>query len=886
MNRAALGLKTFLFPLVIPLAFSARAGEKQVLRNHLPAALARLQPVDRLPNNDHLELAIGLPLRNREGLATLLKTLYDPTSTNYHRYVTPQQFTETFGPAEQDYQAAINFAKANGLTIKSTTPNRMLLNVGGSVAVVEKTFNVKVRVYQHPTEPRTFYAPDVEPSLDLDVPVLHISGLDNFVTPHPRNLRAATLRDPANAVPHTGSGPGGSFRGNDFRAAYVPATSLTGAGQAVGLFELDGYYASDITTFETQAGLPNVPLKNVLVDGFSGTPTSRRPGSGNEEVALDIEMAISMAPGLSQVIVYEGSPAATAATIDDIFNRMATDNLAKQISCSWGFDIDVTTRQIFQQFAAQGQSFFMASGDSGAFAGPIEQPSDDPYLTIVGGTTLTTSTSHSWVSETAWDGSGGGISTLYPIPSWQQGIDMSANQGSATMRNLPDVAMVADNVWIVADRGRSFAVVGTSIAAPLWAGFIALVNQQAAASGQPPVGFLNPAIYTIGKGLGYTSNFHDITTGNTTNSSSPDLFFAVSGYDLCTGWGTPTGTNLINALLAPLPEALLITPPLGFIAYGPPGGPFSVASQNYSLTNTGTAPLNWTLVNTSAWLDVSPSNGTLMPGGPAATVRVALNAAASHLLIGADTAQISFTNLNDAVGQNRQFDLLVGNGGFETGDFTGWTLSGDTNVNFADSIDLSIGSGGQTIPGIDDEQFVYSGIYGAFLGQPDSLGHLSRALPTLPGQRYLLSFWLDNPTNGTPNEFIATWNGNKLFDGVDMEEFVWTNLQFVVMATGPSTDLQFGFRNDQNAFGLDDISVRPIPIAAPIFQNVTLTTGLIQLTWSAPPGLTYQMQYATDLNPIAWNNLGNPITPTNGTVTASDTITGSLQRFYRIVVLP
>jgi hypothetical protein len=145
---------------------------------------------------------------------------------------------------------------------------------------------------------------------------------------------------------------------------------------------------------------------------------------------------------------------------------------------------------------------------------------------------------------------------------------------------------------------------------------------------------------------------------------------------------------------------------------------------------------------------------------------------------------------------------------------------------------------------------------------------------------------LDNPTNGTPNEFIATWNGNKLFDGVDMEEFVWTNLQFVVTATGPSTDLQFGFRNDQNALGLDDISVRPIPIAAPIFQKVTLTTGLIQLTWSAPPGLTYQMQYTTDLNPIAWNNLGNPITPTNGTVTASDSITASRQRFYRIVVLP
>jgi subtilase family serine protease len=129
---------------------------------------------------------------------------------------------------------------------------------------------------------------------------------------------------------------------------------------------------------------------------------------------LDIEMAISMAPGLSRVIVYEGSPAGTTATIDNILNRMATDNLARQISCSWGFDIDVTTQQIFQQFAAQGQSFFTASGDSGRLPG-IEQPSDDPYLTIVGGTTLTTSSLHSGYLKPRGTAAGSGLAPLYPI---------------------------------------------------------------------------------------------------------------------------------------------------------------------------------------------------------------------------------------------------------------------------------------------------------------------------------------------------------------------------------------------------------------------------------------------------------------------------------------
>ena len=157
------------------------------------------------------------------------------------------------------------------------------------------------------------------------------------------------------------------------------------------------------------------------------------------------------------------NPATTTAQINDVLNRMATDNLAKQLSCSYQMDINISTVQIFQQFAAQGQSFFQASGDSGAYPGAIDEPADDPYITVVGGTTLTTSSAGGpWKSETVWltpasidplldtptpeEASGGGVSLTYPIPVWQQGISMTANQGSTTMRNLPDVAMVANNV--------------------------------------------------------------------------------------------------------------------------------------------------------------------------------------------------------------------------------------------------------------------------------------------------------------------------------------------------------------------------------------------------------------------------------------------------------
>src|SRR6266568_7422768 len=321
------------------------AVERQSLSGHVPAAAVRSQPVGRLPGSSRLNLAIGLPLRNQAALTSLLEQLYDPASAQYRHYLSPEQFAERFGPAKQDYESLIAFAKAHGLAVTATHPNRMLLDVSGSVEDIEKVFHVTMRVYQHPTEARTFHAPDVEPSLDLAARVLHISGLDNFNLPHPLAHRMP-LDHNRKGKPLGGSGPGGGFLGYDFRAAYVPDVALTGAGQSVALFEFDGYYGSDIADYESLAGLPNVPLQNVLLDGFDGTP-----GTGNSEVALDIEMAISMAPGLSQVIVYEGNASY------DILNRIATDNAAKQISSSWALSGDATSDQIFKQYASQGQSF-------------------------------------------------------------------------------------------------------------------------------------------------------------------------------------------------------------------------------------------------------------------------------------------------------------------------------------------------------------------------------------------------------------------------------------------------------------------------------------------------------------------------------------------------
>ena len=592
---------------------------RPTLSAHVPAEAKLATPLGRLPGDRRLNLAIGLPLRHTEALTDLLRQLYDPTHPRYHQYLTPDQFTAEFGPTEQDYEAVIAFAQANGLWVMTVHPNRVVLDVSGTVADIERTFHLSLRTYRHPVEDRAFYAPDTEPTLELAVPVLHISGLSDLVRPHPASLNVRPVGRGNGGTPAGGAGPNGTYLGRDFRGAYARDVSLTGTGQMLGLVAFDGYYTNDIATYCARGGLTPVPLINVLLDDFDGNPT----GSNNEEVALDIDMANSMAPGLAAIIIYQAGPVGSP---EDVLNRMATDNLAKQLSTSWGLGGTPTINQIFLQFAAQGQSFFTASGDNGAASGSVFPPSDNPYVTSVGGTTLTTTgPGGSRVSETAWNwfssgggtsGTGGGVSPTYNIPSWQQGVpSLSTNGGSTTMRNFPDVAMVADAINIYADNGSSLFIGGTSASAPLWAGFTALINQQAAGLGQPPVGFLNPALYAIGTGPAYATNFHDITTGNNTNPTSPLKFYAGPSYDLCTGWGTPAGQRLIDTLV-PRPIAPLITnagTSLAAEGCSPPNGaidPGETVAVLFGLKNLGAVS------TTNLVATLQADSGVLVPSGP------------------------------------------------------------------------------------------------------------------------------------------------------------------------------------------------------------------------------------------------------------------------------
>ena len=655
-------MRLTLLALVGLLLPNAWAGQLQTVHGHIPKAVASLTPVGRPSATQEVRLAIGLPLRNQTALNQFLQDLYNPSSPSYHHYLTPQQFTEQFGPTAADYQQLIDFAQAQGLTVSMQHPNRMVLSVKGAVSTVESAFHVTLRSYQHPTEARQFYAPDTEPSLDLAIPVLHISGLDNYALPHPNvHLKSAAQKAlaKANATPNSGSGPSGTYGGGDFRAAYVPGTTLTGSGQNVALLQFDGYYTSDITAYRTKFGLTAIPLTNVAVNGGVSTP-----GTGNVEVCLDIEMVNAMAPGLSNIYVYEES---NGGSWDTLLSKIATDNLAKQVSCSWsGGSADATGEQIFQEMSAQGQTFFCASGDSDAYTSSISFPCDSPHITLVGATTLTTSgAGGSYVSETVWNwgldngsyvGSSGGVSTTYTIPTWQSGVSMATNQGSTTMRNLPDVACVGDNIYVTYNNGSTETVGGTSCAAPLWAALTAMMNQQAASNGGTGLGFINTAVYALGQGSSYSTTFHDVTTGNNYSSSSPSKYAAVTGFDLCTGWGTPGGMALINALAGPA-ENLQVTG-TDLTSSGDAGGSFTPSSTTYTLTNNGSASINWSLTLSQIWLSASATSGVLAAGANT-TVTVSLNSGAASLAAGSYSATAAFTDTGTGVSLSHPVAVTV-----------------------------------------------------------------------------------------------------------------------------------------------------------------------------------------------------------------------------------
>ncbi|HTX76655.1 MAG TPA: S53 family peptidase [Terracidiphilus sp.] len=556
MRRLAIGVVAF---VSAALCLPACGVAQNVLTHHVRDAVVsgEATPVGRLPQSQELQLDLVLPLRDSAGLKAFLADVYNPKSPNYRHFVTPQQFTARFGPSQADYDAVLNFVHEYGMQVVGGTRDGMDVQVKGTVGQIETAFHVNMKTYQHPTEDRIFYSADREPTPNLSVNLWHVSGLDNYSIPKPLYERRSDyaakhgLYD-AEVVKHatTGSGPSASFLGSDMRAAYYGGTALTGAGQNLGLLEYYGTDLADLTTYFTNVHQTNnVPITLLSTDGTSTSCVYTRKGGDcdDTEQTLDMTQAIGMAPGLASLTMYVGS------TDTAIISAMTTHSpLPTTIGCSWGWTpADPSTLDpYFEKMSAQGQNFFAASGDDSTWSRRNEAwPADDANVVSVGGTDLTTSSAAGpWKSETAWSDSGGGISPdSIAIPSWQKAAINSSNKGSTTLRNGPDVSANANfTFYVCADQTTCTAneYGGTSFATPMWAAFIALVNQQRVANGKSTIGFINPDIYSENATSStYSADFHDITSGKSGSYS------AVTGYDLVTGWGSPTA-GLITELAA------------------------------------------------------------------------------------------------------------------------------------------------------------------------------------------------------------------------------------------------------------------------------------------------------------------------------------------------
>ncbi|MBI3555898.1 MAG: hypothetical protein HY074_06525 [Deltaproteobacteria bacterium] len=462
------------------------------LHGHLPGAARKAADLGKMDETRELPITVALDLNNSDELAQKLREMYRPGSPTFHKFLKPEEF-------------------------------------GG----------------------KTSFAPAFELQTPEELSIHSIHGLHDF-TKRRTHLRPAAQVDPSRA----GSGVGGGFTPADVRLAYnVPVTAV-GAGQTLAVFELDGYTASDVDAYESAFGLPAVPLQNILIDGATGAA-----GSDAGEVTLDIELMAAIAPSAQKILVYESIN--TDQGVLDGYARIASDNIAQTVSTSWGSSEEESTpafleseNAIFLQMAAQGQTVYAAAGDAGAYDDgstlSVDDPASQPYVVAVGGTRLTTNATGHYGHETSWNtgssatgAGGGGISAAWSIPSWQSGIATATNTASTTMRNVPDVALNADanTGYAIYVNGGWHTYGGTSCAAPLWAAFTALVNEQRDAKGLAPIGYVNPLLYQIGQSKQYAANFFDIA------DKSTNLYYpAVTGFDNATGWGSFNGAGLLATL--------------------------------------------------------------------------------------------------------------------------------------------------------------------------------------------------------------------------------------------------------------------------------------------------------------------------------------------------
>jgi len=497
--------------------------------------------------NQTAEVSVRLRSKAEAKLAQLTGKLSKPG----FKHISRKEFAETYGADPADVKQIRKFAKEFGLKVRETGNElaRRTVLLSGTVSNLQKAFKVELNEYSCLKGNYRGRVGPVSVPAEYAKIIVGVFGLDNRPQAETHfRLLTQPARHKHKATPSATT----SYNPNEVAQIYDYPTG-DGSGQCIGIIELGGgFQTTDLSNYFQSLSLNTPQVTAVSVDGGTNSPGD--PSGPDAEVMLDIEVSGAIAPG-AKIAVYF-APNTDQGFLDAVTTAVHdTTNQPSVISISWGqAESEWTSQaltnfdQAFQAAAAIGVTVCIAAGDNGSSDGVtdgsnhVDFPASDPFVLGCGGTTIKTS-NNQIVSETVWNGgasggaTGGGVSNSFPLPTWQQGFNVPAPTVAGGGRGVPDVSGDADpnSGYNILVDGESAVVGGTSAVAPLWAGLVARINQDTGKA----IGFLNPLIYAQAV---EAEGFLDITQGNN------GAYSAATGWDPCTGLGSPDGTGLLAAL--------------------------------------------------------------------------------------------------------------------------------------------------------------------------------------------------------------------------------------------------------------------------------------------------------------------------------------------------
>src|ERR1700678_3844280 len=507
------------------------------------------------PANPNETVDATIRLRSRAGKKPIIDPEEFTKPVEKRKLYSREQFAQEHGANPADIARVEKFAQEYNLKVKEESAPRRTVILSGTVSAMNKAFGVELKRYAHPGGEYRGRTGQIHLPADLHEVVEGVFGLDNRPQAKPhfrrRHARAGARAATVNV----------SYTPVQVATLYDYPTSVDGTGECIALVELGGgFNPTDRNNYWSQLNLSKTPtVSAVSVGNGSNNPTGD-PNGPDGEVMLDIEVAGSITPG-AKIVAYfaENTDAGFLNAITTAVHD--STNNPSVVSISWGGPESSWTQQAmtsmdeaFQSAAAMGVTVCVAAGDDGSTDGVtdglnhVDFPASSPNVLACGGSELVAS-GHSITSETVWNelahnegATGGGISDVFPLPSYQSsaGVPPSANPNHNVGRGLPDVTANADPTtgYVTLVDGKPDVIGGTSAVAPLWAGLIALINESIG----KPGGFINPLLY---QNAAADDDFNDITTGNN------GAYSAGKGWDACSGLGSPIGTQVAAALGAP-----------------------------------------------------------------------------------------------------------------------------------------------------------------------------------------------------------------------------------------------------------------------------------------------------------------------------------------------